>query len=69
MNETIQDRAALRQYSAGAISAGQAADKLGHGATVADVYVLTLEAGLPLPRPPPEQEQAELARAVKLLGL
>ena len=33
---------------------------------VADVFVLTREAGL---RPPREHEQAELAHALKVLGL
>ncbi len=60
---------AIRLYSAGEISATKAADMLGQKATVADVFVMTREAGLPLPRPPREQEQAELAHALKVLGL
>lgn len=60
---------AIRRYSAGEIPAWKAADLLGPGATVADVYVLTRRAGLPLPRPPREREEAELAHALKVLGL
>ena len=60
---------AIRSYAAGEISAAKAADMLGGRATVADVFVLTRQAGLPLPRPPREQEQAELAHALKVLGL
>lgn len=60
---------AIRRYSAGEISANRAADLLGPEATVADVYVLTRQSGLPLPRPPRAQEEAELAHALKLLGL
>ncbi len=60
---------AIRRYAAGEISAGTAADMLGEKATVADVFVMTRQAGLPLPRPPREQEQAELAHAIRVLGL
>ncbi len=60
---------AIYRYSAGEISATKAADSLGGNATVADVFVLTRQAGLPLPRPPREQEQAELAHALRVLGL
>lgn len=60
---------AIRRYSAGEMSAAKAADLLGEKATVADVFVMTRQAGLPLPRPPREQEQAELAHALKVLGL
>jgi hypothetical protein len=60
---------AIRRYSAGEISATKAADLLGEDFTVADVFVLTRQAGLPLPRPPREREQAELAHALKVLGL
>ena len=67
MSETVPP--AIRRYAAGEISATQAADRLGKGATVADVFVLTRQAGLPLPRPPREREEAELAHALKVLGL
>ncbi len=60
---------AITRYSAGRISAMQAADLLGAGATVADVFVMTRQAGLPLPEPPHAQQQAELAHAIKILGL
>lgn len=60
---------AIRRYAAGEISATKAADMLGGGATVADVFVMTRQAGLPLPRPPREREEAELAHALKVLGL
>ena len=60
---------AIRRYSAGEISASKAAAILGEKATVADVFVMTRRAGLPLPRPPREQEQAELAHALRVLGL
>ncbi len=59
---------AIRRYAAGEISAAKAADILGEKATVADVFVMTRQAGLPLPRPPREQEEAELAHALKVLG-
>jgi len=42
---------------------------VGERATVADVFVLTRQAGLSPPRQPREQEQAELAHAPKVLGL
>ncbi|HSU05192.1 MAG TPA: hypothetical protein VLI93_06435 [Acetobacteraceae bacterium] len=60
---------AIHRYAAGKISAAKATDILGEKATVADVFVMTRRAGLPLPRPPREQEQAELAHALKVLGL
>jgi len=60
---------AIRRYSAGEISASKAADMLGNRATVADVFVMTRQSGLPLPRPSREQEQAELDHALKVLGL
>jgi hypothetical protein len=68
MIEPMPVHSAIRQYSAGEISATKAADLLGRGATVADVFVLTLQAGLPLPLQPPDQEQAELLHAIKVLG-
>jgi hypothetical protein len=60
---------AIRRYAAGEIPASTAADMLGERATVADVFVMTRQAGLPLPRQPREQEQAELKHALKVLGL
>jgi hypothetical protein len=69
MTESAPVHPAIRRYSAGEISAGKAADLLGEKATVADVFVMTRQAGLPLPRPPREQEEAELAHALKVLGL
>jgi hypothetical protein len=39
----------LRRYSHGEISAERAADEMGATYNVADVYVLSREAGLPLP--------------------
>lgn len=67
MTESVHP--AIRSYTAGEISAAKAADTLGGNVTVADVYVMTRQAGLPLPRPPREREQAELAHALKVLGL
>jgi hypothetical protein len=70
MTEPVQAvHPAIRRYAAGEISAGKAADMLGERATVADVFVMTRQAGLPLPRPRREQEQSELAHALKVLGL
>lgn len=60
---------AIRRYAAGEISATKAADILGEKATVADVFVMTRQAGLPLPRQPHEKERAELVHALKILGL
>lgn len=60
---------AIRCYAAGEISAAKAADMVSNKATVADVFVMTKQAGLPLPRPSREREQAELAHALKVLGL
>ena len=47
----------------------QAATELGVWATVADVIVMLRQAGLQPPRPPREQEEAELAHARRVLGL
>lgn len=60
---------AIVRYAAGEISANKAADLLGPGATVADVFVLTRQAGLSPPLPPAEQQRAELAHAIRILGL
>ena len=59
----------IRRYADGEISAMQAATALGTWASVADVIVMLRQAGLQPPRPPPEQEQAELAHARRVLGL
>lgn len=59
----------IRGYSAGEISAAKTADTLGGNVTVADVYVMTRQARLPLPRLPREREQVELAHALKVLEL
>ena len=59
---------AIRRYAAGEISAMKAADMVGEGATVGDVFVLTRRAGLTLPRPARVREAAELAHAVQVLG-
>lgn len=58
---------AIGRYAAGEISAAKAADLVGDRATVADVFVMTRQAGLPLPRPPCEREEAELAHALRVL--
>ena len=60
---------AIQRYAAGEISASTAADLLGDRATVADVFVMTRQAGLRPPRQPGEQEQAKLRHALKVLGL
>ena len=67
MTEPAAVHPAIRRYAAGEISAAKAADNLGDGATIADVFVMTRSAGLLLPRPPREQEQAELAHALRIL--
>ncbi len=61
--------AIIRRHAAGEISAMQAASALGGDTTVADVIVMLRQAGLMPPRPPPEQERAELAHARRVLGL
>jgi hypothetical protein len=53
----------LRRYSAGEISAREAAKCLGPHATQHDVFAGIVECGLPLPQPTPE----ELAREVAAL--
>jgi hypothetical protein len=67
MNEPVHP--AIRRYSAGEISASRAAAMLGERATVADVFVMVRQAGLPLPLQSREQEQAEFQHALKVLGL
>jgi hypothetical protein len=51
------------------ISAMRAASLVGGRTMVADVIVMLRKAGLPPPLPPPEQQAAELAHALKVLGL
>ncbi len=58
----------IRRYANGEISAMQAAGLLGEPTSVADVIVMLKQAGLSPPRPPPEQEAAELAHARRVLG-
>ncbi|MGY3341552.1 hypothetical protein [Bradyrhizobium sp. USDA 4470] len=53
----------LRRYSHGEISAERAADEMGAAYNVADVYVLSREAGLPLPDPDGPFERAQFERA------
>jgi hypothetical protein len=60
---------ALTQYANGTISALRAASLLGNMATVAEVIIWTKAAGLLPPRPSPEQEAAELARARHILAM
>ena len=67
MNDPIHP--AIRRYAAGKTSAMRAADELGGTATVADVIVMTRQAGLKPPEPSPEQAMAELAHARHVLGL
>jgi hypothetical protein len=59
----------IRHYADGEISANQAATLLADHATVGDVIAMLRAAGLEPPRLPPEQERAELARAMAILGL
>jgi hypothetical protein len=51
----------LRRYSAGDISAREAAKCLGSKATQHDVFAGVIAAGLPLPQPTPEELARELA--------
>jgi hypothetical protein len=60
---------AIRRYAAGDISASQAAGMLGERATVADVFVMTRQAGLGVPRQSREQETTEFAQVLRVLGL
>lgn len=67
MNEPIHP--VILRYAAGEISALKAAALLGDHITVAEVFLLLRQAGLEPPRPPPEQERAELEHARCILGL
>ena len=58
----------LEAYSRGGISAEEAADRLGNGVTVADVFVLSREARLPLPDPDGPFERQQFERAKKLFA-
>jgi len=51
----------LRRYSAGEISAREAARAMGAEATEHDVLAGMIAARLPLPSPPPEQIEREIA--------
>ena len=58
----------LQRYSAGDISAREAARELGPRATEHDVFAGILAAGLRLPMPPPEQVEREIAALSALYG-
>ena len=58
--------AILRRYSAGEISAREASYAMGGDASEHDVYVQTVRAGLPIPSPPPEVIEAEVAALRRL---
>ena len=59
-------REVLEKYSRGDISASNAADALGVGYNVGDVYVLSREAGLPLPNSDGDFEAQQFDHAKKL---
>jgi hypothetical protein len=59
----------LESYSRCEISAPQAADRLGKGCTVADVFVLSRQAHLPLPDPDGPFERQQFERAKKLFAV
>lgn len=58
----------LRRYAAGEIPAGRAADELGPTYNEADVYVLSREAGLPLPDADGPFERDQFERAKRLFA-
>jgi hypothetical protein len=58
----------LRRYSYGEISAERAADEMGTSYNVADVYVLSRKAGLPLPDTDGPFEREQFERAKRLFG-
>ena len=58
----------LRRYSAGEISARQAARAMGPQASEHDVFAGILAAHLPLPVPPPEDLAREVAALRMLYG-
>jgi hypothetical protein len=59
-------KSTLEAYSRSEMSAMEAADRLGKGATVADVFSLSREAHLPLPDPDGPFERQQFERAKKL---
>lgn len=61
--------AILKRYAAGEIAARQTAWELGPDATEHDVYVLTLNAGLTVPSPPPETVKREVEALQRLYSL
>ena len=58
----------LRRYAHGEIPAECAADEMGPSYSVADVYVLSREAGLPLPDSDGPFEREQFERAKRLFG-
>lgn len=58
----------IQAYSHGDCSAAEAADRLGPGFTIADVYVLARNAGLPLPDADGAFERQQFERAKRLFG-
>jgi hypothetical protein len=58
----------LRRYSLGEISAERAADEMGPSYNVGNVYVLSREAGLPLPDADGPFEREQFERAKRLFG-
>lgn len=56
----------LKSYSRGDVSALDAAAAIGGDVNVADVFVLTREANLPLPNPDGPFERSEFEKAKKL---
>lgn len=58
----------LEAYSRGEKSAADAASAIGAGTNVGDVFVLTREAGLPLPNPEGPFERSEFEKAKKLFA-
>jgi hypothetical protein len=58
--------AILRRYAAGEISARQASYEMGGDASEHDVYVQTVRARLPIPTPPQDVIDAEVAALRRL---
>jgi hypothetical protein len=59
----------LVRYANGEISKATAIDQLGPDATIHDLVHQMLQAGLEAPRMPREFEEAQLAKARRMLGL
>jgi hypothetical protein len=57
---------ALRDYSAGRITARQAAARIGPWASEHDVLLLTRRHGLPLPQPPEAEVEAQVKAGLAL---